>query len=163
MAGLHFPITADNGNFMRVLHEVTAGVRDASQQIEAQGGNIDRVISNIKSGIATIGIGVGFKELAGQVANTRGEFQQLEVAFKTMLGSEEEATKLMSQLVRTAAITPFDLEGVANGAKQLLAYGVSAGDVNQRLTQLGDIAAGLSIPLNAVSYTHLTLPTRVAV
>ncbi len=157
---LDFAFTADNRNFMNAIHEITAGVRDASGQIQAEGQNIDRVISMIKGGVATLGIGFGFKELAGQVANTRGEFQQLEVAFKTMLGSEEEATKLMSQLVRTAAITPFDLQGVANGAKQLLAYGVSAEDVNQRLTQLGDIAAGLSIPLNDLVYLFGTTLTQ---
>ncbi len=156
MADLHFLITADNGNFMRVLHEVTAGVRDASQQIEAQGGNIDRVISNIKSGIATIGIGVGFKELAGQVANTRGEFQQLEVAFNTMLGSEEKATSLMSQLIRTAAVTPFGLQEVSTGAKQLLAFGLEAEKVNETLIRLGDISAGLGTNLGDLVYLYGT-------
>lgn len=156
MAGLHFPITADNGNFMRALHEVTAGVRNASLQIEADGGNIDRTISRIKNGLMSLGAGIGFKEITGAVANTRGEFQQLEVAFKTMLGSEEEAAKLMSQLVRTAAITPFDLKGVADGAKQLLAYGTSAEDVNETLVRLGDIAAGLSIPLGDLVYLYGT-------
>ena len=156
MAGLHFPITADNSSFMRALHEVTAGVRDASKQIEADGGNIDRTISRIKKGLATLGAGLGFKEIAGAVANTRGEFQQLEVAFKTMLGSEEKATALMSQLVKTAAITPFDLQGVANGAKQLLAYGTSAENVNETLIRLGDIAAGLSIPLGDLVYLYGT-------
>lgn len=160
MAGLHFPITADNSNFMTAIHEVTNSVRDASRQIEADGGNIDKVISRIKTGLASIGAGWGFKEIAGAVANTRGEFQQLDVAFKTMLGSEEKAATLMSQLVRTAAITPFDLQGVANGAKQLLAYGVSADEVNKRLTQLGDIASGLSVPLNDLVYLYGTTITQ---
>lgn len=160
MAGLHFPITADNSNFMTAIHEVTTSVRDASRQIEADGGNIDKVISRIKTGLASIGAGWGFKEIASAVANTRGEFQQLDVAFKTMLGSEEKTTVLMSQLVRTAAITPFDLQGVANGAKQLLAYGVSADEVNKRLTQLGDIASGLSIPLNDLVYLYGTTITQ---
>lgn len=160
MAGLHFPITADNSSFMKALHEVSAGVRDASRQIEEDGNNIDRTISRIKTGIASIGAGWGFKEVSSAVANTRGEFQQLEVAFKTMLGSEEKAATLMNQLVRTAAITPFDLQGVANGAKQLLAYGVSADEVNKRLTQLGDIASGLSIPLNDLVYLYGTTITQ---
>ena len=91
MAGLHFPITADNRGFMQALHEITAGVSDATRQIEANGGSIDRVIDNIKAGVASIGIGLGFKELIGQVANTRDEFQKLEITFKTVLGSEEDA------------------------------------------------------------------------
>ncbi len=156
MAGLNFAFTADNRNFMRSLNEITSGIHAASSQIQAEGGNIEALFNKLKTGLATLGTGLGFKEIAGAVANTRGEFQQLEVAFKTMLGSEEEAAKLMSQLVRTAAITPFDLKGVADGAKQLLAYGTSTEDVNETLVRLGDIAAGLSIPLGDLVYLYGT-------
>lgn len=156
MAGLHFPITADNRNFMSAIHEITAGVQDATRQIEANGGSIDRVISMIKTGVASIGIGLGFKELVSQVTNTRDQFQKLEIAFKTFLGSEDEANKLMQQMVHTAAITPFDLAGVADGAKNLLAFGVAAEDVNKTIISLGDVAASLSQPLGDIIYLYGT-------
>lgn len=156
MADLHFAFTADNGNFMRALHEVTAGVRDASRQIEADGGSIEKSISRVKTGLATLGVGLGFKEITSAIANTRGEFQQLEVAFNTMLGSEEKATALMSQLIRTAAITPFGLQEVATGAKQLLAFGMEADKVNETLTRLGDISAGLGTNLGDLVYLYGT-------
>lgn len=153
---LNFAFTADNANFMRALHEVTSGVRDASRQIEAEGGNIDAVFNKIKSGLATAGIATGFAALTNQVKDTRGEFQMLEISFKTMLGSAEKSQALMSQLIRTAAITPFDLKGVADGAKSLLAYGVQAEEVNDILVRLGDICAGLNIPLNDLVYLYGT-------
>lgn len=62
----------------------------------------------------------------------------------------------MQQMVNTAAKTPFDLMGVAEGAKQLLAYGVSAEKVNDTLVRLGNIASGLSIPLNDMVYLYGT-------
>lgn len=96
------------------------------------------------------------KELVSKIASVRGEVQQLEVAFRTMLGSVSKADELLQQLVRTAAITPFGLEDVANGAKQLLAYGLEAEKVNETLVRLGDIAAGLSIPLNDLVYLYGT-------
>ena len=96
------------------------------------------------------------KELISKIANVRGEVQQLEVAFRTMLGSAPKADELLQQLVRTAAITPFGLEDVANGAKQLLAYGLEAEKVNETLVRLGDIAAGLSVPLNDLVYLYGT-------
>lgn len=156
MAGLHFPITADNGSFMRALNEVTAGVRDASRQIEAEGGSIDRVISTIKGGLATLGIGLGLKELSGQIFNTRAQFEQLEIAFTTMLGSAEKADALLTQLKQTAAKTPFEMEDVVGGAKSLLAYGIEAEKVNDTLIRLGDIASGLSIPLTDLTYLYGT-------
>lgn len=59
-------------------------------------------------------------------------------------------------MVNTAAKTPYDLMGVAEGAKQLLAYGVSAEKVNDTLVRLGNIASGLSIPLNDIIYLYGT-------
>lgn len=100
------------------------------------------------------------KKFVSQVVSIRGEFQQLEVAFKTMLGNAEKANSLMSQLVDTAAKTPFDLKGVTDGAKQLLAYGVAAEDVNDTLVHLGDIAAGLSLPLGDLVYLYGTTITQ---
>ena len=77
-----------------------------------------------------------------------------------MLGSSEKANVLMAQLTETAAKTPFDLQGVANGARQLLAYGTSAEDVNETLIRLGNIAAGLSQPLGDLVYLYGTTMTQ---
>lgn len=101
-------------------------------------------------------VGQGMHDLVNSIIQTRGQFQQLEIAFETMLGSTDKATTLMQQMVDTAAKTPFDLMGVAEGAKQLMAYGVSADKVNDTLVRLGNIASGLSIPLNDIVYLYGT-------
>lgn len=99
-------------------------------------------------------------DFATQVATVRGEFQKLEIAFETMLQSKEKANALMAQMVDTAAKTPFDLQSVASGAKQLLAYGVASEQVNETLIRLGDIASGLSIPLGDLVYLYGTTMTQ---
>ena len=91
-----------------------------------------------------------------QVAAVRGEFQKLEMSFETMLQNKEKADALMAQMVKTAATTPFGLQEVAGGAKQLLAYGVASEKVNDTLIRLGDIAAGLKIPLGDLVYLYGT-------
>ena len=95
-----------------------------------------------------------------KVTQVRGEFQQLEIAFGTMLKSGAKAEKLIGQLANTAAKTPFDLQGVTQGAKQLLAYGVKAEEVNDKLLMLGDIASGLSLPLSDLVYLYGTTMTQ---
>lgn len=105
---------------------------------------------------ATLLGGLGFEQLAGSIFNTRSQFQQLEISFNTMLGSEQKAGALMDELIQTAARTPFDLSSVTSGAKQLLAYGTEAKDVNKTLVQLGDIASGLNIPLGDLVYLYGT-------
>lgn len=114
----------------------------------------------LKRGLVAIGGFQALKGITAQVIQTRGEFQQLEVAFTTMLGSGEKANSLMMQLTKTAAVTPFDLKGVTDGAKQLLAYGVAADEVNDTLIHLGDIAAGLSLPLGDLVYLYGTTLTQ---
>jgi tape measure domain-containing protein len=101
-------------------------------------------------------VGQGMMGLLNSIVQVRGQFQQLEIAFETMLGSQSKAKSLMDQMVQTAAKTPFDLMGVAEGAKQLMAYGVSADKVNDTLVRLGNIASGLSIPLNDIVYLYGT-------
>ena len=127
----------------------TAEAKKQMQELDRSGLSLQKTIGRLASAFA-------MKELVSKIATVRGEFQQLEVAFKTMLGSAEQADALMRQLTQTAATTPFGLEDVAQGAKQLLAYGLEAEKVNETLIRLGDIAAGLSVPLNDLVYLYGT-------
>jgi tape measure domain-containing protein len=160
MAGIHFDITGDNSNFLRRLREVENGVKNTSKQIEQSGLGIEELFNRMTRAAAAFGAGFTAKELISNIAQVRGEFQQLEVAFKTMLGSEDKANALMQQLVKTAATTPLYLQGVANGAKQLLAYGENVENVNDDLIRLGNIAVGLSQPLGDIVYLYGTTMTQ---
>ena len=151
---------------IELLDRISGGLDRVNRKMDALKGytdeakkglsGLENVSDRVKKSLMGLGMAFSMKGLVSEVANVRGQFQQLEVAFNTMLGSAEKADALMAQLVRTAAITPFDLEGVAQGAKQLLAYGMEAENVNETLTRLGDIAAGLSMPLNELVYLYGT-------
>lgn len=118
------------------------------------------VMGRFESTLLKIGGLATLQRFASDVIRVRGEFQKTQVAFETMLGSKEKADSLMSQMVETAAKTPFDLQGVADGAKQLLAYGTEAKNVNDTLVRLGNIASGLSIPLGDMVYLYGTTQTQ---
>ena len=160
MPALKFEITGNCEQLVKSLGQAQGAFSKTARVAEEQGQAIDRLLDKLKNTAAMIGVGFGIKEFGSQVMQVRGQFQQLEMAFKTMLQSETKANDLMNQLVRTAATTPFDLQGVANGAKQLLAYGTAAEEVNTTLVHLGDIAAGLSIPLNDLVWLYGTTMTQ---
>lgn len=145
---------------MRKLAEIQSEMRRTAKVAEESGTGLDKFADRLGKLAASMGLAFGAKELVQNLVKIRGEFQQLDVAFRTMLGSAEKADALMSQLVRTAATTPFDLQGVAQGAKQLLAYGIAAEDVNDTLVRCGDVAAGLSIPLSDLVYLYGTTMTQ---
>lgn len=145
---------------MRKLAEIQSEMRRTAKVAEESGTGLDKFADKLSKLAASMGLAFGAKELVQNFVKIRGEFQQLDVAFRTMLGSAEKADALMSQLVRTAATTPFDIQGVAQGAKQLLAYGIAAEDVNDTLVRCGDVAAGLSIPLGDLVYLYGTTMTQ---
>ena len=157
---ISFGVTLDDSELKRQINAAVAQFGRMGDVVEEEGGRMDATFSKIGKALSGIAAGWSVKEFASKVANVRGEFQQLEIAFETMLGSGTKANDLMSQLIHTAAITPFDLQGVANGAKQLLAYGTAADEVNETLTRLGDIASGLSIPLGDMVYLYGTTMTQ---
>ena len=151
---------------IELLDRISGGLDRVNKKMDALKGStaeakkglsgLENMSDKVKRSLMGLGMAFSMKGIVSEVANVRGQFQQLEVAFNTMLGSADKADALMAQLVRTAAITPFDLESVAQGAKQLLAYGLKAENVNETLTRLGDIASGLSMPLNDLVYLYGT-------
>lgn len=133
-----------------------SGLTSEAKKAQREMADLDKATSSMDKTVRRLVSAFAVKELVSKIATVRGEVQQLDVAFRTMLGSASRADELLQQLVRTAAITPFGLEDVANGAKQLLAYGFEAEKVNETLIRLGDIAAGLSMPLNELVYLYGT-------
>lgn len=158
--GLGFRATLDIDDFNVSAQAMERRIKDFSNTAIDEVGSVEdsfRLMAE-RAGqyISYYLVGQGMKSLLSSIVMTRGQFQQLEIAFETMLGSGSKAQELMGQMIDTAAKTPFDLMGVAEGAKQLMAYGVSADKVNDTLVRLGNIASGLSIPLNDIVYLYGT-------
>lgn len=153
---LNYGVGLDNSQLRADASESRRLLQGIGQTAETEGDRIDEAFKKIGAAAAGVFAVSQIKNFVTQVATVRGEFQQLEIAFKTMLGSAAQADALMSQLVKTAATTPFGLTDIAQSAKQLLAYGVEAEKVNETLIRLGDIAAGLSIPINDLAYLYGT-------
>ena len=153
---LDFDAYIADTDFKRSLDEMKARIIGLSKTAESEGDKMDAVFKKVGAGLAAYFSATTLKNFGQELIKVRGDFQQLEVAFTTMLGSKEKADALMDQIVKTAATTPFDLQGVANGAKQLLAYGESAENVNDTIVRLGNIASGLSLPLNDLVYLYGT-------
>lgn len=149
--------TTDN---VKVMTDAFAGMIEEMKKVPTVGEGATSLFNRLGGDAKQLAMslvgGLGFEQLAEHIFNVRSQFQQLEISFTTMLGSEQKAGALMNQLVQTAAKTPFDMSSITNGAKQLLAYGTAANEVNDILVHLGDISAGLSVPLNDLVYLYGT-------
>ncbi len=157
---LAFKATLDIDQFNVSAQAMERNIRRVSDTAVSESAEMEQsILSFAQNGaryIVSYLVGQGMGSLLQSIVSVRGQFQQLEIAFETMLGSGTKAKALIGQMAETAARTPFDLAGVAGGAKQLLAYGESADKVNDTLVRLGNIASGLSIPLNDIVYLYGT-------
>lgn len=146
----------DNEEAVRKFKELQKTAKTVTSSVITDSDRMDAAMRRIATTLGQIGVGASLVGLVKQIAQTRGEFQQLEVAFTTLLQSKEKADALMAQMVELSAKTPFDLQGVASGARQLLAYGFAAEDVTDVLTRLGNVAAGLGLNLQDLTWLYGT-------
>ncbi len=142
--------------------------KDANQASQIVGGigttanGVKSQLMGMASALGIVAGGAGLVSLGKQVIEIRGQFQQLGIAFETMLGSKEKADKLMGELVQFAAKTPFTLTDVATNTKQLLAMGIETEKVMATMKSLGDVAAGVSVPLQRIAVNYGQVATQGA-
>lgn len=142
------------------LRQLTRQYREFSEETDKSTVTVDALMSSLKRTAAEIGGLAAIKKFGADVINATGTMQQLQVSLSTILQDGEKASKLIEEIAQFAAKTPFELNDVAEGAKQLLAYGSSAGTVVDELSMLGDVAAGLQIPIGQLIYLYGTLRTQ---
>lgn len=161
---LAFKATLDINDFNVSAQAMERSIKQVSSTAVSESSVMDNSIQSFAQNgakyIVSYLVGQGMGTLLQSIVQTRGQFQQLEIAFTTMLKSGTQAKGLMNRLIDTAAKTPFDLSGVASSAKQMLAYGSTVDNVVDELVMLGNVASGVGAPLQDIAYLYGTLRTQ---
>ncbi len=135
---------------------------ELAKDIEQKVGNAgDKAGSKLQQSLwgglkALVGLGVtkALSTAAWRAYTLAGNLQQADVAFTTMLWGAEAARRMLQDLSDFAANTPFELTGVRETAKQLLAYNIEAHKIIPTLKALWDVSAGLSVPIQQVAFAY---------
>ncbi len=158
---LAFKATLDIDDFNVSAQAMERHIKQVSNTTIAESAMMEQSLQNMAQNgakyIVSYLVGQGMGSLLQSIVTTRGQFQQLEIAFETMLRSGTKSKALMDQLVVTAAKTPFDLQGIASSTKQMLAYGSSVENVVDEIVMLGNVASGVGAPLGEIAYLYGTL------
>ena len=129
-------------------------LNDSMKSSQKETDKLQQSINNLTKGaMAFFTISKAY-EFSQKIIAVRSQFQQLEIAFGTMLKSKEKANALMAQMTDLAAKTPFGLQEVSEGAKRLLAFQVPAEEVTETLRRMGDVAAGLGVPMERLIHVY---------
>lgn len=133
---------------------------DASAIIQKAGASIAKSAKQAEDAskgfaLGLAGVATGVIALGKASLDAAANYEQNKVAFTTMLGSAEKAQTLLKDLTTFAANTPFELKGLQEQSKKLLAFQVSQEQIIPTLQNLGDIAAGVGtekLPLLVEAY-----------
>ena len=136
------------------VKEMEKMLNDSMKSSQKETDKLQQSINNLAKGaMAFFTISKAY-EFSQKIIAVRSQFQQLEIAFGTMLKSKEKANALMAQMTDLAAKTPFGLQEVSEGAKRLLAFQVPAEEVTETLRRMGDVAAGLGVPMGQLIHVY---------
>jgi len=159
ISGLVVQIAADITKLRAGLNQATAGVRAFKANVEGVAGGIskqfDAVVESIKgispelAGVSrsasTVVSGLAAALGGAAIASVRAAAaaEQTAVAYERLVGSAEEAARLLQQVNRFADVTPFTNTEVQEAGRQLLGLGFNAQQVIPMLTAVGDAASGM--------------------
>lgn len=138
----------DNQKFLNALRQSTRGVIDFNVNLQNNFNQSLISVNDLAKGVTAFLTIDMARDFVTQMVKIRGEFEQTEIAFNTMLQSREKGNALMQEMVELAKNTPMQFSEVSQGAKQLLAYQVEAEKLTETLSMLGDISSGLGVPMS---------------
>lgn len=100
-------------------------------------------VKNLLGLLAKLAAAFGLIKGIGESLRLAAQFEQTQIGMRTLIGDTEKTNKLLKELEDFAATTPFQFQGLADTAKQMLALGVEVEDVGDRLRIVADATAAL--------------------
>ncbi len=139
---------------VKALKNVDGKLEKISFQSKKSTKQVNGLGSSLKKLAAIVGVAFiakKFFNLGKSVLIAAGNMEQFNIAFTTMLGSADKAADLLADIVEFARKTPFQIEGLVRTTKQLLAYGIAQDEIIPTLKNLGNIAAGVGVPVERLA------------
>jgi tape measure domain-containing protein len=158
--GLNWTASIDNKQFTASIKQMETQMASFAKQGVDMTSQIDATVKKTAVAIGSYLSLTSGTQFVSDMLRVRGEFQQLQVSFETMLQSKAKADALFQEAVNLAAKTPLELKDVGTATKQLLAYGFQADNVIDTVRMLGDVASATGTPLQDISYLYGTLQSQ---
>ena len=133
---------------MEALTKTKTKVNIDTSKISETNGGIGSLIGKFSSAKAAVGGFLGafaasaLVDFGREAIDAESKVEQLEISFRTLLGSQEKASALIAEIKAYGTVTPYDTEGLAQAARLMLSYGMSSSKIMPTLKMLGDIAMG---------------------
>ena len=153
-------LNADKGNVVSVARQTEQQLDAINRKASVVGRGLRRAFSfeGFKGSLMSIPgmsflmnpytmIGAG---IAGMV-RLGAQAEQTGVAFRVLVGDEEKATRMLSQITDLSARSPFSKLQLERNAQLMMNFGVASNETLKRLEQLGNISGGDAGRLSSLS------------
>ena len=104
---------------------------------------LKNMLFSINTLITTVAAGLATKLVVADPINMADTITTSTIFFETKLGSNDKATKMMDEIMTFAKDTPFDTQGVIDGVKQMMAYGIESEKVMEYMEKIGNATSAL--------------------
>lgn len=121
------------------------GLKEYGQTLENIGGKLE----SIGGKLSILSGGVVGLATAGVKFNAR--LEQYQTAFTTLIGSEEEAVKLLDEIQTDASASPFNTDALVEANQYLISAGVEGEEARDTIKALGDAIAATGGGSNELS------------
>jgi tape measure domain-containing protein len=141
---------------------LNSSLRRAKNDFRREFGEIQSMTANVGRSM-TSALTVPLLGIGAAAVKSAADLEKMETSFISLTGGAKQAADMMANLNEFTAKTPFQIEGVANAARQLIASGTEVSQVNDQLQFLGDIAAtsGVSIEEIAAIFAKVNAKGKV--
>lgn len=135
---------ADTNLRIKIGMQGSAEVNAGLKAIGAAASNLKGALAGIAAAVGGV---MGLNAAIQQSVRFNAQLEQQGVAFKTLLGNAEAASRRMAELARFAAQTPFELPEIVQASKVLQSLTNGALASGEGLRLVGDAAAATGRPL----------------
>lgn len=143
-------MTQLEGDLKKARSEIQGFKKNTVKDVEA----VSNSFKTMMKSAVIIGIVKGFYDMGKAALGTAAMFEKQEIAFATMLKSGEKGKKLFAEIKEFSSSTPFQMPGLIETSKQLLAFGVSNEDVIEKMRNLGNAAQGNQAVFQRIAYAY---------
>lgn len=142
---------------MAKLGDLVVNIGANTKQLNKDLGKVRREMKRFGSNFKSLGrdlsrsVTLPLLAIGAAAVKSASDLETLETSFISLTGGAEQARDMMKQLNDFTAQTPFQIDAVANSARQLIASGTKISEVNDQLQFLGDIAATSGSSINEIA------------
>lgn len=151
IASLNIDVTARTAAFIRGIKGAEDRTKAFTGSVKGMGGIVEGAFGSLQGKLAGLVGAGGILGGIGLSLKFAADAEKTATSFRVLIGDATEANKVLADLRKFGAETPFEFPELADASKKLLAFGVSTDSLLPTLRRLGDVSAGLDIPIGELA------------